>query len=302
MRPRCSSVLLAVALLAPAAHAQDLEPRAYTNLPIGLNFVLAGYAHSEGGLATDPTLPVDDAHLRIHTALFAYARSLDLWGHSGKFDVILPWSSLAGSALVAGEPRERDVSGLGDARLRLSLNFYGAPALSPADFAKYRPDLVAGASVQVTVPVGQYDGTRLINLGTNRWSIKPDVGFSQKLGTFMVDLTAGVTFFGRNDDYYGGHSLDQAPVWSTQVHLSDDFGGGVWAALGVTYYGGGHTTVDGLAKDDAFGNSRVGLTLSVPIDRRTSVKFNASRGISTRTGTNFDLLGVIAQYRWGAGL
>ena len=30
------------------AHAQDLEPRAYSNSPIGLNFAIAGYAYATG--------------------------------------------------------------------------------------------------------------------------------------------------------------------------------------------------------------------------------------------------------------
>ena len=289
-------------LVAAAAQAQQLEPRAYTNLPVGLNFLVAGYAHSEGGLATDPSLPVDDAHLRIHTGVLAYARSLDLWGQSGKFDVILPYSQLSGSALVAGQPRERHVSGFGDPAFRFSLNFYGAPALPLSSFAAYRPDLVAGASVQLTAPAGQYDPGKAINLGTNRWSLKPDIGLSKSFGALTLDLTAAVTFYSRNDDYFGGQSLEQAPIYSMQSNLSYTFAGGVWAALGATWYSGGRTTVNGVRKDDALDNSRFGLTIAIPVDRRNSIKLNASSGISTRTGTSFDTLGVAWQYRWGAGL
>src|SRR5262245_21113047 len=114
-------VVLAL-LIAPAVHAQELEPRAYTNLPMGMHFVLVGYAKSEGGLSTDPSAPIEDAELTIHNGLFAFARALDLWGNSGKFDVIVPYSDLSGSGLVAGERREREVSGFADPRLRLSMN------------------------------------------------------------------------------------------------------------------------------------------------------------------------------------
>ena len=284
------------------AHAQELEPRAYSNLPMGLNFLAAGYAHSQGGLSTDPSLPLTDAHLKIDTGVVAYVRGIDLWGNSGKFDVIAPYSHLSGTALVAGQPRERVVSGAGDPRFRLSVNFYGAPALTLNEYRSYRPDLVIGASVQVTPPWGQYDASRAVNLGTHRWSIKPDIGFSKAFAPFTVDLTAGVTLFSRNDDYFGGQALEQAPLYSAQVNLSRDFGGGIWAALGATFYRGGRTTVDGAPKDNALSNSRLGLTVAVPIDRYYAIKFNASSGISTRTGTNFDTAGVVLQYRWGAGL
>lgn len=287
---------------APTAYGQELEPRAYTNLPIGLNFLAVGYAHSQGGLATDPSLPVTDAHLKIHTGLLAYVRSLDLWGKSAKFDVIAPYSKLSGNALVGGQAREREISGFGDPRLRLSVNFYGAPALSVPEYANYKRDLVIGASLQVTPPVGQYDASKAINLGSNRWALKPDIGFSKSFLPLTLDLTFGATFFTVNDNYFVGERLEQAPIYSTQGNVSYDFGGGVWAALGVTYYMGGRTTLDGVTRDDGLGNSRVGLTVSAPLDRYYSVKLNASTGISTRTGTNFDTLGLVLQYRWGGGL
>jgi hypothetical protein len=154
----------------------------------------------------------------------------------------------------------------------------------------------------VTAPAGQYDASKAINLGSNRWSIKPDIGLSKALGVFVVDLTAGVTAFAANDDFAGGQRLEQAPIYSLQSNLSYTFSGGIWASLGVTYYVGGRTTVDGVHKDDELSNSRVGLTVSVPIDRNNSFKVNASNGISTRTGSNFATVGAAWQYRWGAGL
>jgi hypothetical protein len=240
--------------------------------------------------------------LKIDTGLLAYVRSIDFWGRSGKFDVIVPYSHLAGTALLAGQPAERNISGFSDPRLRLSVNFYGAPSLSLAEFRGYEQDFVAGASVQVSVPVGQYDPNRAVNLGTNRWSIKPDIGISKTLGDFTADITGGVTFFTDNHDFFGGQTVEKDPLYSVQTNLSYNFSGGVWASLGATFYSGGRSTVNGVRKDDAIRNSRFGLTVAVPIDRRFSIKLNASTGISTRTGTDFDTLGVVGQYRWGAGL
>jgi len=297
-----AALLVTTCLLSPGAHGQELEPRAYTNLPTGLNFLAVGYAHSQGGLSTDPSLPVTDAHLQIHTALLAYVRSLDLWGKSAKFDVIAPYSKLSGNAMLAGQAREREVSGFSDPRLRLSVNFYGAPALTVPEYAEYKRDLVIGASLQVMPPVGQYDETKVINLGSNRWAFKPDIGFSKSFLPLTLDLTFGATFFTANDNYLGGKRLEQKPIYSTQGNISYDFGSGIWAALGATYYMGGRTSLNGVARDDSLGNSRVGLTVSAPLNRYYSVKFNASTGISTRTGTNFDTLGLVLQYRWGAGL
>jgi hypothetical protein len=284
------------------AKSQELEARAYSAAPVGLKFFVAGYAYSQGGLSTDPAVPIQDAKLRVHTTVFAYAQVLDLWGKTGKFDVILPYSDLAGSALVVGQPRERNVAGFNDPRFRLSVNFLGAPALSMKEFASHKSDLVAGASIQVSAPVGQYDSSRVVNLGTNRWSVKPDVGFSKPIGPFTADVTAGVTFYGDNSDYFGGKRLEQERIYSVQAHLTYNFGGGVWAGLGGTFYSGGRTTVDGARNDDALKNSRFGAVLSLPIDRNNSLKFNASTGVTTRIGTSFDTVSVAWQYRWGGGL
>jgi len=299
------AALLVAALLAaaaPAAEAQELEPRAYSNLPVGMNFLALGYAHSRGGLATDPSLPVEDAHLKIHSGLAAYVRSLDFWGRSGKVDIVVPYSGLSGTALVAGQPAGREVSGFGDPKLRLAVNFHGAPSLTLQEFRSYERDLVIGGSLQVGVPVGQYDSSRAVNLGTNRWSIKPDLGFSKAFGDFTADLTAGVTFFGTNHDFFGGQTVEKDPLWSMQANISYDFPRGIWASLGTTYYRGGRTTADGVRKGDALSSTRIGLTVSLPVDRHFSVKLNASSGISARTGSDFDTIGLVGQYRWGAGL
>jgi len=283
------------------ASAQEIEPRAYVNLPIGVNFLVAGYAHSTGGLSTDPSLPVADAHLKIDTGVLGYARSLDLWGRSGRLDVVVPYSRLSGTALVAGQPAARDVSGLGDPRLRLSMNFYGAPALSLPEFVAYRQDLVVGASMQVTAPAGQYDSGRAINLGTNRWSVKPDVGLSKAFGALLVDLTAGVTVFSANSDFFGGVTRTQEPLYSTQAHAIYNFRSGAWASIDGTYYTGGRSTVNGSLNNDLQRNWRLGATLALPLNAQNSIKLYASRGVSARTGNNYDLLGVAWQHRWASG-
>ena len=293
---------IALMLAVSSARAQDLEPRAYVNTPVGLNFLIAGYAWSQGGLSTDPALPIHDAQLQIHSAVLAYARSLDVWGRSGKFDVIVPYAQLSGMALVAGEPRDRDVSGFGDPRFRFSVLFYGAPALSLKEFAGYRQDTIVGASLQVSAPGGQYDPSRAVNIATNRWSVKPEIGLSKALGSLILELSTGVTLYTRNDDYFGGKILEQDPIYSAQAHLTYNLGGGVWGALNGTWYQGGRTTVDGVRSNEVLGNSRVGATLALPVDRLNSIKLHASTGVSTRTGTSFNIAGIAWQHRWGAGL
>jgi hypothetical protein len=296
------TVIIALLFMAAKAYAGEIEPRAYVNTPVGINFLLAGYVYSDGGLSTLASSPIKDAQLKLHSYVLAYARSLDVWGKSGKVDVILPYSQLSGNAIVGGQERERDVSGLNDPRFRFSVNLYGAPALTLPEFKNYQQDLIIGASIQVSAPFGQYDKNRLINIGNNRWFVKPDIGISKAWGALAIELSTGVFFFSKNDDFFGGRTLEQDPVYSTQVHATYSLGRGVWAALSGTYDYGGRTTIDGLRNDDLEKNSRVGGTLALPINRNNSIKLYASSGLHTTAGSDSNLVGFVWQHRWGNGL
>ena len=300
-----SGALLAAAMVLFAvsnAHGAEIEPRAYVNTPVGINFLIAGYAYTDGGLATVGSSPIKDAQLRMSTEILAYARSFDLWGNSAKFDVILPYSELTGHAQVAGQQRQRNVSGFNDPLFRFSVNFYGSPALSVKEFANYQQDLLIGASVQVSAPLGQYDASRLVNIGNNRWFIKPGLGISKAWGPLTLELSTAAFFFTDNHAYYGGTTLKQDPIWTSQIHATYSIGRGVWAAVSWAYDYGGRTTVDGVQNDDIQNNSRVGATLAFPINQNNSIKLFASKSLHTSVGNDFNLIGILWQYRWGDGL
>jgi hypothetical protein len=294
--------ILALSMGTACAFAQSIEPRAYSNAPVGVNFLVAGYAYTSGGLSTDPALPITDDHIRTSSAVLAYARTLDLWGNSGKFDMIVPYTQLDGSADYAGLPVERHVNGLADPAFRLSVNFYGAPAMALAQFAGYRQDLIAGASLQVSPPLGQYDASRIVNLGTNRWTFKPELGVSKTEGPWTLEAKAAATLFTDNRDFNGGKVRSQDPIYSFSGHAIYNFSSGIWASCDATYFAGGRTTIEGAQANDLQQNWRAGATLAIPVDRLNSLKLYASRGLSARTGNSFDLVGLAWQLRWGGGL
>ena len=303
LRHRLAAGGIGLALLvAASARAQHLEPRAYINLPVGTNFFVAGYTYSAGGLATDPAVPLTNAQLDIHAPFVAYARVFDAWGKSAKFDAVLGGGCLSGTAESNGVPVSRDICGLLDPTMRVSVNLYGAPALDAKGFASYRQDLIVGTSLQVQAPLGQYDPTRLVNLGSNRWAFRPEIGASKLLDRLLVEGVLSATFYTSNDDFFGGKTRQQDPLLATQLHLIYLLRGGAWIALDANYYSGGRTTVNGVAQNDELGNSRLGLTYSYPWDRQHSIKLYASKGISVRFGEDFTTVGLAWQYRWGGGL
>jgi hypothetical protein len=284
------------------ARAQDIEPRAYSNAPVGVNFLVASYGYTQGGLPSDPSLPVTNLNLNTSNAVLGYARALGLWGKSGMFQVVVPYMWLSGSADLAGKTVPRVVNGFADPLLRLSINLYGAPALRLREFADYKQDWIVGAGVWVSAPLGQYDGSRVVNIGVNRWVIRPEVGVSKAAGQWTFEITARASLYADNKDFFGGQTRSQRPLYSSQGHAIYSFPKGIWASLDATYFSGGQSTLDGIRSDDLQRNWRVGSTLALPVDMHNSIKLYASRGVSARTGNNFDLVGVAWQYRWGGGL
>jgi len=227
-----------LAASASIARAQSIEPRAYSNTPVGVNFLLAGPYYTRGGLSFDTSLPLTDPQLKTTNVVVGYARALDLWGKSGKFDVIVPYTWLSGSAFYRGDAVEREVDGFGDPAFRLSMNFYGAPALTLPEFQSYEQDLIVGASFQVSVPAGQYDSTKLVNIGTNRWYFKPELGASKALGPLTLEFKAGVTLFTTNTDFFNGNRRSQDPLYSIGSHAIYSFSSGIWASVDATYFAG----------------------------------------------------------------
>lgn len=297
--PRLLTVL-AAGLLCTGAWAQgELEPRSYQNAPVGLNFLITGYEYVEGGYAADPSLPIEDPELTMHGPILGYSRSLGIGGKSAKIAVIVPYGSLSGSALLSGDSFVREVSGLMDPRLRLSVNLLGAPALPLPEFAKYRQNWIVGASLQVGVPLGQYDDTKVVNLGNNRFAIKPELGVSKQLSRWTIDLATSATFYTDNDDFPIGQTREQDPIYTIQAHLVRTLKSRIWLALDGTYYEGGAVTLNGAPASDSLTGSRLGVTLSLPVDRQNSVKLGASSGVSARTAAEYNAVTATWQYLWG---
>jgi len=298
-----AAALAAVVIASPVElRAQEIEPRAYSNAPVGVNFFVGGYAYTRGGIATDDSLPITNPHLHTSNAVVGFAHVLDLWGMSAKVDAIVPYTWLSGSAEYQGAPLQRIVNGFSDPAFRLSVNLYGAPALSLPEFASYRQDLIIGASLRVFAPWGQYDASRLVNIGTNRWAFKPEIGISKAIDPWTFEFTAAATLYTDNNDFYGGNTVSRDPLYSFQGHAIYSFSNGMWGSLDATYFTGGRTTLNGTLSADLQQNWRLGATLAIPVDRRNSVKLYASSGVSARTGNNYDLLGLAWQYRWGGGI
>jgi hypothetical protein len=281
---------------------QELEPGAYSISPVGVNILVATYNFSGGDVTFDPALPVENAEASIHSASLAYVRSVNVFGRSGNVGFVAPYSVGHVEGFYIGEFTEVDRSGFRDPLVRFAFNLYGAPAMDLKGFAAYRQKTNLGLSLAAALPLGEYDPTKLINLGSNRFSLKPEIGLSHLLGKWTLEIYGGVWLFTDNDDFYGGKTREQAAIGSLQIHVLYTFKPRLWVAVDGNFYSGGRTTVDGVANLDLQKNSRLGTTFSYPLGPRQSLKIALSRGAYTTVGADFTSLVVGYQYLWGAGL
>jgi len=231
--------------------------------------------------------------------VLGYGRSIRLGPFSGKVDGAIARVCLDGSADYEGEHVTRNVCGLTDARARVTVNFLGAPPLKRQEFASYRQDWVFGGSLQLGLPVGDYDPARLVNIGANRRSAKLELGVSKNLEHWLLEVSLADTLYEDNTNFYGSRVREQESITSLQGHAVYRFSSGIWLAIDVTRYHGGATTTNGVRSNDLQSNDRFGLTASLPINAKQSVKLAASTGVSTRTGTDFDTVVAVWQYAWG---
>lgn len=284
----------------PHAAAQELEPRAYSASPVGANFLVVGFGRSTGSVTFDPTIPITDVEAHLNTPTVGLGHTFGVWGRQALVAAGLPyvWGDVEGD--VAEQRQSITRSGLADLRVRFSVNLHGNPAQTPQEFAKtQRHGLLVGTSLAVQAPSGQYDPAKLINLGTNRWAFKPEVGLSYPWKKFYFDLYGGATFFTQNSRFYPGESSrTQDPITTVQGHVSYTIRRQMWFAIDGTWYQGGAGYVNGGPPSTSQSNTRFGATLSFPVSKRQSMKVAYSAGATARTGTNFDTISVAWQFTW----
>lgn len=287
-----SAAVLAVALFCCGpVGAQELAPRAYWPSPDGTNVLLVSYQKSTGDIVTDPSLPLVGVESDIDVLQLSYQRTFSLRGRTATLQVSQPYSWGKTEGLVAGEFLQRKVSGLADTRVRLAVNLKGAPSMDRAGFQALRqnPRPIFGASVIVQAPTGDYEADKVINIGSNRWAVKPAIGMIWPLRpTWLLEVEVGAWLIGDNTDFLG-ETREQDPILSTEFHLVKRIQPGYWVSFDANFYSGGRTQVGDIVADNLQRNSRVGVTFLVPIRRGHAIRGSFSTGAVTESGGDFDM-------------
>jgi hypothetical protein len=285
--------------------AQDLAPRAYVITPTHWNAVTLTYTFYNGNILLDGAVPITNASATVNVPIFTFYHSLSFFGRSANIIASLPYGVGNFQGNVAGNQTAIYRSGLLDSSFRLSVNVLGGPAMDTQEMRKWRQKMIVGVSLKVVAPTGQYDPTKLVNFGANRWAFKPEVGVSRRWGHWLVDSYAGAWLYTTNHNYFSPnqalpHNVQtQSPIGSFEGHLSYDVKPRLWASLDGNFWFGGRTSLNGVEAPKTLQmNSRIGGTLSVPVSTHQSLKFSFSRGDYIHFGGNFNNISFAWQYSW----
>ena len=276
--------------------AQDLEPRAYANIPKNANVIVGSYGFMKGDVVSEPTLPIKDFIISSNNFGVGYLHTFSLANKLARVQVIVPFVLMDGQATVNNEQIVESRTGFGDMRIRFGINLLGSPALDRKEFSQYKQKTIFGVSLVTSVPTGVYYSDKRVNIGTNRWGFKPEVGMSKRFTHVYAELYSGVWFYTQNAQYLGDNVLKQNPVLSFQGHASYYFKNQMWVGINLNWFSGGKTEVDDLPAGSVINSSRIGATFSMPLTRSQSIKFQFNTGTFKSLGLNYDSFALSYQY------
>ena len=292
--------------VSPPIFAQDLAPRAYIITPVHSNAVTLTFSRYDGNIAFDGALPITESTAKVNVSVFSYSHSMSFFGRTANFTGSVPYGVGNFQGKVIGAETKAYRSGLLDSSFRFSANLMGGPAMDAREYSKWQQKTLLGVSLKVVTPTGQYDPTKLLNYGANRWAFRPEIGVSKRWSHWLLDTYGGIWVFTANHEFSSRNRLSagtntraQSPIGAFEGHLSYDVRSRLWASLDGNYWFGGRLSLNGVENANTLQrNSRIGATVSIPVTKHQSVKFSYNNGAYIRYGGNFQNISAAWQYSW----
>jgi hypothetical protein len=283
-------------------YAQFTDPRDYDNVPVGVNQLEIAYAYARSNASIDTSLIIAGAKVNLNQGTPDYRRYFSLIHRLAWVEASVPLAGLGGS--VTGTNIHGSVTGVGDSSYTLAVLLKGGPALSVAQFASYKPATTLGVSLSITAPTGLYNANKFLNLGSHRWSFKPEIAVSHPFGPeqeWEFDVYANVDFYTDNTSYLGKKILRQQALPGFEAHISYSFTRTLWASVDTRYSLHGNTFVDGVHQNDGQQNFTLGSEVNISLNDQNSFVFEIAKALVHQNGPAYTGFAVKYSYNWGKG-
>lgn len=284
------------------AYAQFTEARNYANTPVGLNQLELVYTYVRSDASVDTSLIVTGAKLNLNQGTIDYTHYFGLFHRLFWVEANVPLAGLQGS--VAGTNIQASAPGAGDSSYSVAVVLKGGPALSVADFANYKPTTTLGLSLTVTAPTGLYSSSKVLNLGSDRWSFRPEFAVSHPFGRdqkWEFDAYANAGFYTDNTSYHRVEILRQQALPGVEAHISYCLTDNLWVSLDTRYSFRGVTFVNGVNQNNGQQNFGLGSEVNISLNPSNSLVFAFAKALVHQNGPTYTGFAVKYDYTWGKG-
>lgn len=251
--------LLALALTRRDAVAQGDGPRVYPLAPVKLTVVSGTYMHMSSNFNFQQDILIVGADITSDVGALAFLHNFGLAGRFAQVKAVPIFGGVDGSGTVeqGNQPPitlNQSVSGFGDPYAEFRLGLVGAPALKLPEFVKHAPGFQLYGLIGANVPIGDYERTRPLNIGTNRWAIR--VGAPMVLPLLsparplIIEIVPSIFFYTANNDPFGADTRSQDPRLVLETHASYSLTKKFWIGGDLRYQWGAETTTDGVPDDN----------------------------------------------------
>lgn len=283
--PRAQTLLLcAMASLSLSTIASAGSARDYLNAPVDSWLTLYNAASSTSVTPEDGT----DISSRNRSDVFSQSvvmtRTMDLWGRTGGFSVVLPYAVVETSS----SSLQARANGLSDIGFLWQTNIFGGPALTREQFRSFIPETFSSLHLYVGTPLGTYSAGSPVNPSANRWTISATVNYSYTPdeGWTWLESYVSIQLFTNNNDFFvnGASTLAQNPLFRVEGHASRNLTDELWLSADAYYNIGGETRIDGIEQDNMANTLRLGAGMGLRIWRGADLVLNYERVVAKPSG------------------
>lgn len=291
---------LAFLHIADEACAQFTDARTYDNTPVGINQLELGYTYVHANASIDTSLVITGANFNLNQGTIEYTRYFGLLHRLTWVGAALPIAGLNGS--ITGTNIQGSTIGVGDSSYELAMLLKGGPALTVAQFESYKPTTSLGVRLIIAAPTGLYRSNMILNLSSNRWSLKPEIALTHPFGSgqkWEFEAYANISFYTDNTSYRGRETLRQEPLPGLEGHISYSFNDSVWASVDTRYSFRGTTFLNGVTQNNAQQNFILGSEVNISLNPRNSLVFEFAKALVHDNGPALVGFSVKYDYTWG---
>jgi hypothetical protein len=290
--------------------AQAEPPTTWLLPPKDLTAISYQYLDLQTNITPSFDVVLANGNIDIGVNVIPITHTFSLGGNIAQVFVSPTFGSLTGSVNIEDIPGFGDVdldpiefidkSGMMDSQVNFRLGLHNAPALNIIEYSQWERKFQVYGVFGLTVPTGEYDSARRINLGANRWAFRFAVPMVLPLNQNNKrpahwEVTPNLYVFTNNNDPFVGDTKSQKPLLSIQNHFSKYFTQRFFASLDFGYQHGGQAQIDDLPKGETINQFAAALTGGYTI--ASIVKLQASLGqifFNDTNGTMFRFMATLA--------